>query len=82
MLQHSTTSQAVLAPSVLSAVALKNLRDEHTRTLQPARTLAAESLALERELSDPVNAAYALTPEDLAVIWATARPRMPISPPK
>ncbi len=65
----------------LSAAALKTLRDEHTRTLQPARVLAAESLALERELSDLVNAAYGLTPAEVALMWATAPPRMPIPPP-
>jgi hypothetical protein len=34
----------------------------YTRTLEPARTLAAETLTLERSLSDLVNQAYGLTP--------------------
>jgi hypothetical protein len=63
----------------LSSAALKNLRDEHTRTLAPARTLAAESLTLERQLSDLVNEAYHLTPEEITLLWQTAPPRMPIS---
>jgi hypothetical protein len=65
----------------LSAAGLKSLRDEHARTIEPARTLAAESQALERELSDLVNAAYGLTPEEVALMWATAPPRMPIRSP-
>jgi hypothetical protein len=65
----------------LSAAGLKSLRDEHARTIEPARTLAAESLALERELSDLVNAAYGLTPDEVALMWATAPPRMPIPAP-
>jgi hypothetical protein len=44
-----------------------------------ARRAAAEALALERQLSDLVNAAYGLTPEGLALMWATAPPRMPFA---
>lgn len=36
-----------------------------------------EALQLERTLSDLVNAAYHLTPEEIALMWATAPPRMP-----
>ncbi len=63
----------------LSAAALKNLRDEYTRTIEPASTQAAEALQLERQLSDLVNQAYGLTPEEVALLWATAPPRMPFS---
>jgi diketogulonate reductase-like aldo/keto reductase len=56
----------------------QGLRDEYTRTIEPARTLAAETLALERTLSDLVNQAYALTPAEIALMWQTAPPRMPI----
>ena len=42
----------------LSAAALKSLRDEHARTIEPARVQAAEALQLERQLSDLVNQAY------------------------
>lgn len=65
----------------LSAAALKSLRDEHAASIEPARALAAESLALERELSDLVNAAYGLTPAEVALLWQTAPPRMPIPHP-
>jgi hypothetical protein len=43
--------------------------------------LAAEALDLERRISDLVNAAYGLTPEEIALMWRTAPPRMPLSPP-
>ncbi len=39
----------------LSAAGLQALRDEYTRTIAPARALAAETLTLERTLSDLVN---------------------------
>jgi len=35
-------------------------------------------LTLERTLSDLVNQAYALTPAEIALMWQTAPPRMPI----
>ena len=66
----------------LSAAALKALRDEDARTLAPARLLAAEALTLEHELSDLVNAAYGLTPAEIALMWDTAPPRMPIARPQ
>jgi len=65
----------------LSAAALKALRDEDARTLEPARRLQAEAMALENQLSDLVNAAYGLTPADVKLMWDTAPPRMPIPRP-
>ena len=56
----------------------KALRDEYTCTIEPARALAAETLTLERTLSDLVNQAYALTPAEIELMWQTAPPRMPI----
>jgi hypothetical protein len=64
----------------LTAAGVKGLRDEYTRTIAPARALAVETLALERTLSDLVNQAYGLTPVEVALMWQTAPPRMPISP--
>ena len=49
----------------LSSAGLHALRDEYTRTIEPARALAAETLTLERTLSDLVNQAYSLTPEEI-----------------
>ncbi len=65
----------------LTAPGLHGLRDEYTRTIVPARALVAETLTLERTLSDLVNQAYALTPAEIALMWQTAPPRMPIPPP-
>ena len=48
----------------MTAAGLKALRDEYARSLQPARTLAAEAAKLEHEISDLVNAAYGLTPDE------------------
>jgi hypothetical protein len=65
----------------LSSAGLHALRDEYIRTIDPARALAAETLQLERTLSDLVNQAYALTPAEIDLMWETAPPRMPIPPP-
>lgn len=65
----------------LSLAALRSLREEHERTILPAQTLAREAQGLEGKLSDLVNAAYDLTPEEVRLMWETAPPRMPIVPP-
>jgi|ERR1039458_6149302 hypothetical protein len=65
----------------LTAVGVHALRDEYTRTIEPARALAAETMKLERTLSNPVNQAYSLTPSEIDLMWKTAPPRMPIPPP-
>lgn len=65
----------------LTAAGLKGLRDEYARSLEPARKLAAEALKLEHEISDLVNEAYGLTPDEIALTWQTAPPRMPIAKP-
>ncbi len=61
----------------LSAADIARLKKEYATTIEPARHAANDMLALERRLSDLVNAAYGLTPEDVALMWATAPPRMP-----
>jgi len=66
----------------LSASALRSLRDEYARTIEPARQLVAESFTLERQLSDLVNEAYGLTPDEVNLLWDTAPPRMPILDPR
>ncbi len=58
------------------------MRDEHARTIAPARALAAEALTRERTLSDLVKQAYALTPGDIALMWQAAPPRMAIARPR
>jgi hypothetical protein len=57
------------------------LRDEYTRTIEPARALATETLKLERTLGDLANQAYGLTSAEISLMWQTAPPRMPIPPP-
>ena len=66
----------------LSAMGLKALREEFTRTVEPSLTLSVEALKLENELSDLVNKAYGLTPEEIGLMWATAPPRMPVPRPE
>jgi hypothetical protein len=38
------------------------------------------ALQLERQLSDLVNEAYGLAPDEVALMWQTAPPRMPFTP--
>src|ERR1017187_7029407 len=64
----------------LTAAGVHGLRDEYTRTIEPARALAAETSTLERTLSALVNQAYGLTPANIDLMWKTAPPRMPIPP--
>jgi hypothetical protein len=66
----------------LTAASLAALREEYARSIEPARSLAAEARTLERELSDLVNQAYCLTAEEIALMWDTAPPRMPIPRPR
>jgi len=44
----------------------------------PARL--GEALQHERAISDLVNAAYGLTSDEIALMWRTAPPRMPLGP--
>ena len=50
-----------------------------SRIRDPERRLA-DAVQHERALSDIVNAAYGLTPEEVALMWRTAPPRMPLDP--
>lgn len=65
----------------LTAASLAALREEYTRSIEPARTQATEALQLERTLSDLINQAYGLTPEEVQLMWETAPPRMPFTGP-
>ena len=51
------------------------------RSIEPACALAADTLNLERTLSDLVNQDYALTPAEIDLMWKTSPPRMPIREP-
>ena len=63
----------------LDAFPLANRRAEYGRSIDPGRALAAEALTPENEIRTLVNAAYGLTPEEVALMWQTAPPRMPIA---
>ena len=65
----------------LSAAEVARLKREHADTIQPARNAATEARRLEQKVSDLVNQAYGLTPEDVRLMWATAPPRMPLAAP-
>ncbi len=71
---------AVPKKATLNAAAIAELKREHTATLAGGRVRRAEIFAIERKLSDLVNAAYGLTPEEVDLMWRTAPPRMPFTP--
>jgi hypothetical protein len=72
--------QAMPKKQKLSAAEISDLKREHAATVEPTRQVRAEIFALERKLSELVNAAYGLTPEEVALMWRTAPPRMPFTP--
>ena len=61
----------------LTVAGLKALKEEHGRCIAPLQTLAAEARGLEQQVAELVKAAYGLTPEEVALMWKTAPPRMP-----
>jgi Eco57I restriction-modification methylase/TaqI-like C-terminal specificity domain len=63
-----------------SAAEIARLKQEYADTVVPAGNAAAQILALERKLCDLVNAAYGLTRQEVALMWRTAPPRMPLDP--
>jgi hypothetical protein len=66
----------------LSVADVAAIKQAHDATVAPVATRLNEAATLERELSAVVNAAYGITPEEEALIWRTAPPRMPIAAPK
>ena len=63
----------------ISPARLVQLRGAFAETVEPARLVRAAALGDERVLSDIVNRAYGLTPDDVALMWRTAPPRMPLA---
>ena len=57
----------------LSVAQVKALKDEHAQSVRPLQALAAEARQLEQHIADLVNAAYGLTPEEVALMWRTRR---------
>ena len=58
----------------------RQLRDAFAETAEPARAARIELLGHERKLAVLVERAYGLTPEEVALMWRTAPPRMPLTP--
>jgi hypothetical protein len=83
----SRLPRVALADSLTRGHFLKPLRgflrwrEEYSRSIEPARALAVETLKLERTLRDLVNQAYGLTPVEIDLMWQTAPPRTQIPPP-
>ena len=63
----------------LKAADMKALREMYEDEAVPMQKRKADALAIERKLATLVNEAYGLTPEDVALLWDTAPPRMPFS---
>jgi hypothetical protein len=63
-----------------TATEIGELKREYRDTIEPARLLRGEIFLLEQRLSDIVNEAYGLTPDEVALMWRTAPPRMPFTP--
>lgn len=64
----------------LTPAALRALQDGYTEQLAPLRQRKTEAAALERRLSELINTAYGLAPAEVALLWETAPPRMPLKP--
>jgi Eco57I restriction-modification methylase len=64
----------------LTAADIAELKREHAKTIEPLRKARSEIFAIERSLSDLVNAAYGLMSEDVDLLWKTAPLRMPFTP--
>ena len=64
----------------LGVADVKRLSEAYAASVLPLHANAREALHLERRVSDLVNAAYGLTPDDVALLWKTAPPRMPFTP--
>ncbi|MCO6450224.1 MAG: Eco57I restriction-modification methylase domain-containing protein [Caldilineales bacterium] len=62
----------------LTPAALKALRSGFAEQIPQLRNLEAETQSIEHTLSDLVNQAYGLTPAEVALMWETAPPRMPL----
>ena len=64
----------------LGVKGLKSIREAYQEYVPGIQTRKQEALTLEKRLSDLVNQAYQLTPEEIDLMWKTAPPRMPFYP--
>jgi type I restriction-modification system DNA methylase subunit len=63
----------------LSPKAFKAVNEAYQEYAIPMQRDRAEANRLEHRLSNLINQAYQLTPEEIELMWRTAPPRMPIS---
>jgi hypothetical protein len=70
------------AKKTLSVAAVKHVKEQFAAAVEPLNALAKEADRLERQVSDLVNEAYGLTPDEVKLMWDTAPPRMPVRPPE
>ena len=61
----------------LTPATLQALRAGYAEVATPVREGRTEGAKLERRLSNLVNDAYGLTPEEVQLMWSTSPPRMP-----
>jgi TaqI-like C-terminal specificity domain len=64
----------------IGPAALAGLKAGFAESILPLQKAAVETVQVELRLSDCVNAAYGMTPEEVGLLWKTAPPRMPVSP--
>jgi len=69
------------SPDRLTPAGLRLLREQFAGYSTAIRVSESERDKIEHRLSDLVNQAYGLTPEEIDLMWRTAPPRMPIAPP-
>ncbi|MBS9388011.1 MAG: Eco57I restriction-modification methylase domain-containing protein [Dolichospermum sp. WA123] len=72
---RKTTAKKIIPPLDISAFTA--LRKAHNDYVPEINSRKNEALELEHRLSDLVNQAYQLTPEEIDLMWKTAPPRMP-----
>lgn len=65
----------------LSGADVKRLKGGYTTSDEPSVRLVREADALDRRVSDVVNAAYGLIPAEVKLMWETAPHRMPFPAP-
>ncbi|PDW00292.1 TaqI-like C-terminal specificity domain-containing protein [Candidatus Chloroploca asiatica] len=65
------------AAGKLSPSGLRALRNGYHEQAPPVQQNRANARQLEHRLATLVNTAYGLTPEEIALMWETAPPRMP-----
>jgi hypothetical protein len=72
---RKTTAKKIIPPLDISAFTA--LRKAHNDYVPEINSRKNEALKLEQRLSDLINQAYQLTPEEIDLMWKTAPPRMP-----